>query len=352
MIIIESAYWYLTFKCNLSCRHCLLNSSPSRDDTRDLTFEEKARLIEEFKNVGITSLRLTGGEPLFKQDTDLILRMIYENGISYFLETNGTILSKKTLESLIDTSDLIDNICISLDGPDKPSHESIRGKNTFHVTLKNIERLSSHGLPVQISTTVHAGNYKRVKDIVNLAEHLSAKSVYFRFLSDWGRAKENDMGSQMDVPLYIKIIRDISALSKKKRENLSIYLGSPPGIIPNNILVNIEKLCYGCDFPVIGVLPDGRISFCGLASYYTTMVLGNFRKERIKDIWENDDTVQRLRNFGSDDLEGVCGMCIFRHQCRGSCRIDAYALFNSFLGPYPLCEKFYQEGKFPKSHLE
>jgi radical SAM protein with 4Fe4S-binding SPASM domain len=205
---------------------------------------------------------------------------------------------------------------------------------------------------VQISTTVHPGNYERVKDVVTLAEYLSATSVYFRFLSDWGRAKENDMGSQMEIPLYIKAIRDISALSRKKRDTLSIYLGSPPGIVPDTILVNIEKLCYGCDFPVIGVLPDGGISFCGLASYYTMMVLGNFRREKIRSIWERNDIVQRLENFDSDDLEGVCGMCIFRHQCRGSCRIDAYALSKSFLGPYPLCDRFYREGKFPKSHLE
>jgi cyclic pyranopterin phosphate synthase len=87
----------VTDRCNLRCQYCM----PLEDYTwlpREelLTFEEITELVSVFTDLGVSRIRLTGGEPLLRRDLPVLVKMIAANpGITDLaLTTNGTLLAE------------------------------------------------------------------------------------------------------------------------------------------------------------------------------------------------------------------------------------------------------------------
>src|SRR5947207_13539105 len=87
----------VTDRCNMRCRYCM----PEDDYVwlpREsiLTFEEIARLVGVFAGVGVHKVRLTGGEPLLRNDLPTLVEMIARNPriADLAMTTNGLLLAK------------------------------------------------------------------------------------------------------------------------------------------------------------------------------------------------------------------------------------------------------------------
>jgi GTP 3',8-cyclase len=87
----------VTDRCNLRCRYCM----PEADYVwlpRDsiLTFEEAERLVRVFTSLGVSKVRLTGGEPLLRHDLPALVRLLASNPAiaDLALTTNGLLLAR------------------------------------------------------------------------------------------------------------------------------------------------------------------------------------------------------------------------------------------------------------------
>src|SRR5579864_7380036 len=70
----------VTDRCNLRCNYCMPQEEYVWLPRQELlTFEEIARLVEVFTSLGVTDLRLTGGEPLLRRDLPRLVRMLAAN---------------------------------------------------------------------------------------------------------------------------------------------------------------------------------------------------------------------------------------------------------------------------------
>jgi len=87
----------VTDRCNLRCQYCMPEEEYvwlPRDEI--LNFEEIRALVEIFAGLGVTKLRLTGGEPLLRRDLDQLLHMLAANPLlrDLALTTNGLLLGQ------------------------------------------------------------------------------------------------------------------------------------------------------------------------------------------------------------------------------------------------------------------
>src|SRR5580692_10687848 len=87
----------VTDRCNLRCNYCM----PQEDYVwlprqELLTFEEIARLVEVFTSLGVTDVRLTGGEPLLRRDLPRLVQMLAANSQirDLALTTNGILFAE------------------------------------------------------------------------------------------------------------------------------------------------------------------------------------------------------------------------------------------------------------------
>lgn len=147
-----------------------------------LSFEEIARLAELFARLGVTKLRLTGGEPLVRRDLErLIEKLATVPGITDIsLTTNGSLLTPDKARRLADAG--LRRITISLDALDDATFQAINDVG-FPVerVLAGIDNAAAAGLsPVKVNMVVKRGaNDAAIED---MAEHFRASGHILRFI--------------------------------------------------------------------------------------------------------------------------------------------------------------------------
>lgn len=172
----------VTDRCNLRCFYCMPEEGIKYLPKKELlTFEEIERLIVLMASMGISKVRLTGGEPFVRNDLmQLINRIAHVDGINdIHLTTNGLLTSPyiPELKSLG-----IASINLSLDTLDRERFKVITRRDEFIKTWETFELLMKHGIPVKINTVVM--DKKNIDDIIPLVELTRSYPVSIRFIEE------------------------------------------------------------------------------------------------------------------------------------------------------------------------
>lgn len=152
----------VTDRCNFRCTYCMPKELFGADHAflpraSLLTFEEIARLARLFAQLGVTKLRLTGGEPLVRKDIVRLVAMLAPTpGITDIsLTTNGSLLSRDLAQRLRDAG--LRRITISLDALDDATFKAMNGVG-FPVrrVLDAIDHARAAGYdPVKVLSLIH-----------------------------------------------------------------------------------------------------------------------------------------------------------------------------------------------------
>ena len=92
-------FWNLTWNCNLKCPHCYIDAGPN-PSRRELSTEEKIRVVEQLAEARIPHVVLTGGEPLASRDFWTVAMALHDKGLSMSLSSNGTLITRSVAERL------------------------------------------------------------------------------------------------------------------------------------------------------------------------------------------------------------------------------------------------------------
>jgi radical SAM protein with 4Fe4S-binding SPASM domain len=349
-------YWYLTFRCNLACAHCSVHSSPWFDTSEDLNTEECLRVIDQMAELNVSTALVTGGEFLIRPDSLLLIRTLAERGIGIGLESNGLRYPEGFIELARELqSRHLFGMTVSLDGGTRETHERLRGPRSFDRTVRGLRELKAGGVRFNIQCVLNSSNLETIPEIYRLALELYPEcgTVQWAILNPVGRGAELvfDLGLQPHhIPRMFALVSEAQA----------DYPGStvvkvPPAIIPPKYLPLISKgpkvkPITTCQFPLLGVLPNGDVSICAVSRDNQELHFGNIRDEgvRLKGIWEKTRMdMLRSRYVAAQDLEGICGDCIWKYTCKGGCRAWAYEEGGSFDSAFPLCKALDDAGAFP-----
>jgi len=146
-----------------------------------LTFEEVTRLISLMTSLGISKIRLTGGEPFVRNDLmQLITRIVEIPGVrDLHLTTNG-ILTAPHIPALKRLG--IASVNLSLDTLDKDRFKLITRRDEFDNTFRTLHELLNHDIPVKLNTVVMDG--KNTEDIIPMAELTRMNDISVRFIEE------------------------------------------------------------------------------------------------------------------------------------------------------------------------
>jgi GTP 3',8-cyclase len=164
----------VTDRCNFRCTYCMPRDvfGPDYqflDRAELLTYEEIARLVRVFARLGVTKVRLTGGEPLLRRQLERLVAMVAEiDGISDIaMTTNGSLLRAKA-PALRDAG--LSRVTVSLDSLDPQRFAAISDTQIpVARVLDGIVAATEAGLgPIKINAVVKRG-VNDGDDIVELA---------------------------------------------------------------------------------------------------------------------------------------------------------------------------------------
>jgi molybdenum cofactor biosynthesis protein A len=146
-----------------------------------LTYEEIIRLITIGASLGITKIRLTGGEPFMRNDLMSLIRRIVEiPGIKDLHITTNGVLTAPHIPELKKLG--IASVNLSLDTLNKTRFEAITRRNTFDDVIKTLHTLLDHEIPTKINAVVM--DEKNIDDIIPLIELTKKNTVSVRFIEE------------------------------------------------------------------------------------------------------------------------------------------------------------------------
>ena len=287
---------HLTRLCNLACKHCYADSSPFVDTSDQMATEDWLRVIDDFAAAGGERILYTGGEALTHPDCALLLRRSRACGLNVTLFSNGVLIGRH-LDLIRET---VDQVQISIDGPDARTNDPIRGVGTFKRAYDAVEMLLEAGVPVRVSMVVMEENIADIRArFLPFARDWTARGVDWRL--GYGVA-HHGRGDEIGDTYEIQDVRPVvDALLEELR-------GSQGPVI--------ARRTTGCGYAEqIVVAPDGAIHPCHLLDGKITHVKDQPMTELIQRLEATS------RDYSVDNTEG-CNRCDIRHLCGGGCRIQ------------------------------
>ncbi|MBS3915211.1 MAG: GTP 3',8-cyclase MoaA [Bacteroidetes bacterium] len=211
--IVNNLRISVTDRCNFRCTYCMPEEGMlwlAKDEL--LTFEEITRLTKIFSELGVTKIRLTGGEPLMRKDLHLLVQQIscIEKIKDIALTTNGFFLDEQA-EQLVHAG--VSRFTVSCDSLNPETFETLTRRNYLHKVFEALNVIEQLGIrPIKINTVLIRGiNDSEIEDFVELAR---TKPYIIRFIEFMPIGKDD--GWTIDKVVSTKeIIEHINAMGKK-----------------------------------------------------------------------------------------------------------------------------------------
>lgn len=245
----------VTQRCNLSCVYCG-SEKPCVDE---MTPDEIERIVKIFALYGINKVRITGGEPLVRDDIAKIVSKIKKiSGIEKIvLTTNGVRLFEYA--SALKKAG-VSAVNVSLDSLDRENYKSLTGTDALQKVLDGIERAEQCSLKVRINSVLIRGkNEKEAGALIALAKD---RNIDVRFIELMPFSKETD-----NEGLIIKgreILEKFSFLKPvetKKEQSVAKYYEADGYKGRIGLITPVsENFCSSCNR--IRLLSDGKLRPC------------------------------------------------------------------------------------------
>jgi radical SAM protein len=348
------AIWETTRSCGLACKHCRAEAILRRDPW-ELSTEEGIKLLDQTAEMGTPICILSGGDPLNRQDLEVLIRHGKSRGLRMGSIPAATEnLTASRVRSLKEAG--LDQIAFSLDGPTPELHDTFRGvPGAFAKTIEGVAFAHEAGLPLQINSCFGAWNFQYLEEMVALVRSLKVTfwEVFFLIPMGRGQGLQGLSAEQFEVvfermhrlndedtfivklteaPHYRRFViqKEVAAQASDGRstaERIRHILARPRGV-GGSMGMSPQAVNSGKGFVFI----DHVGNIC--PSGFLPIPVGNIRRQRLAEVYRNSDLFRQLRDPSL--LKGVCGDCEFSAVCGGS-RARAYAVSGDYLASDPFC---------------
>lgn len=301
-------------------------------DMHATTRADESEIIEAIAGFGHgQQVVLTGADVLESESLRSTIIEADQVGLACALApSDPRTFDRTTLRALVAAG--LDAIVLTLDGPDRSSHDAIHGgQGRFDATIRLARWATELGLPIWIRTNVDQLTESRIEHIAARVLALGAVrwSLSFTVPSEEGIGHESirpqdaeellgwfaglDTSTTLDVsivqaPMYQRIVSSTTSTGNS--------------IDPAASLVGGDNLLY------IG--SDGSISPSGSLD----ITLGRIPRDDLYELYQSNPLLQSIRD--RSNRRGKCGVCEYSEICGGS-RTRAYVHFNDPLEQDPLC---------------
>lgn len=166
--------FYITARCNLTCQQC--NIIYANSDVREVTLDEIKRMADNFVQLGVAMVLLTGGEPFTRQDLPEIIREFEVRGIHVRMQTNG-LATEERIQQVIAAGGR--DISISLDSLWPGNQDDINGgfAKSWHDAIRAMAAFTRHlpkeGSFASLGCVLQRDNLGDIEDVIRFGSEIS-----------------------------------------------------------------------------------------------------------------------------------------------------------------------------------
>jgi pyrroloquinoline quinone biosynthesis protein E len=296
----------------------------------ELSTEQWFTTMRQARELGAAQLGFSGGEPLLRQDLELLVAEGRRLGYYTNLITSGMGMKESRVAALKDAG--LDHIQLSFQGSTEAVNNSFAGSGkAFEQKLAIARAVKDQGYPMVLNFVLHRGNIDQVEDILALAEKLGADYVELANTQyhGWGLINRDSL-----MP-SIEQLQRAEALTNQYRDN------NPRGmkvffVVPDYYETRPNPCMNGWASMFLTITPDGTALPCHSAAELP-IDFPSAQHSSVSDIWFESAAFNQYR--GNDWMKEPCRSCPEKEQDFGGCRCQAFKLTGDAANADPVCDK-------------
>ncbi len=266
------------------------------------------------------------------------------------METNGVLCTPALVRDLVRSR--LRHISVSIDGADAETHEWVRGvEGCFDASLRGIRNLVQAGIRPQVIMSLMRKNVGQIEPLVRLPESLGCSSVKFNIVQPTARGeKMHEKGETLGIGELIDLGRWIEA-DLARSSSIRLFYSQPVAFRSlGKMFGENQGGCGVCGIQgILGVLSDGSYALCGIGEHVPELVFGHAAPIPWGMCGGDAPVLGEIREGLPHRLRGICGECLMKGICLGSCIAQNYYRSRSLWAPNWFCEEADKEGLFPQS---
>ncbi len=251
----RNIFFHILTACNLSCRHCYINTG--QHGTETLPRETMEKWLELFADPNKKSnVIFLGGEPTMHPDLAHGIAKAKELGMAVTVDSNGYLF-----HDLLDKTspDLLDYLSFSLDGPDAAVNDPIRGKGVFEVCTTNMRKAVTMEYNVSVIYTVSSLNIDHLHRMIPLLTEIGVKRFFIQVIGLRGNSAQESVGEQgwqVSPEQWLEIVPRVAAQAAEA----GIHVTFPKVFLDPGETFE----CAGLVTENFFIFPNGRVYRCPL----------------------------------------------------------------------------------------
>ncbi len=319
----------LTYKCPLQCPYCSNPLDYARHDA-ELSTSDWIRVLTQARKMGAVQLGFSGGEPLVRQDLEVLIEAARKLGYYSNLITSGYGLTEQRIQDFKQSG--LDHIQVSLQASSQELNDHIAGTESFEQKKKVAHLVKKHGYPMVLCVVIHRENIHQMQQIIEMAEELGADYLELANTQYYGWAHHNRdflLPGQSQFDEAERIAQDYK---KRLEGRMKIYY-----VVPDYYEDRPKACMNGWGTTFLTVAPDGLALPCHSARDLPGLECPNVQEHSIESIWNESKAFNFFRGDGW--MKQPCASCDERDKDFGGCRCQAYLLTGDMYAADPVCSK-------------
>lgn len=319
----------LTYRCPLHCVYCS-NPVDYASFGAELATDDWLRVLRQGRELGAAQLGFSGGEPLMRDDLEVLVAEARRLGYYSNLITSGVGLNERRIAAF--KAGGLDHIQLSFQDSAREMNDFLSSTRTFDLKRRVAALIRQYDYPMVLNVVLHRLNIDHVGQLLELAEELGAEYVELANTQYYGWAYLN---RDLLLPTREQLQRAEDVTNRFRARvgsRMKIYF-----VVPD-YYENRPKACMnGWGSVFLNLAADGLALPCHEARMLPGLVFPNVRDHDLRWIWYDSPAFNRYR--GDEWMQEPCRSCPEKTKDHGGCRCQAYLLAGDATVADPVCDK-------------
>jgi PqqA peptide cyclase len=321
----------LTYRCPLHCVFCYNPVNFAQTGAAaELSTDEWLRVLREARAAGSVQCGFSGGEPMLRDDLEVLVAEANRLGFYTNLLTSGVGLTEARAAALKQAG--LAHIQLSFQDSTKELNDFLSNTKTFELKRRTAQLIKANGWPMVLNCVVHRLNIDYIGQIIELAVELGAEYLELANSQYYSWAELNRDGLLPSREQLERAECVTNAWREKLGDKLKIFF-----VVPDYYETRPKKCMNGWGNIFLTVTPDGTALPCHTAKMLKHIEFPNVRSMNVQSIWYESPGFNHYR--GNAWMKEPCRTCPEKEKDLGGCRCQALMLTGDAANADPVCDK-------------
>ena len=318
----------VTYRCPLHCVFCYNPVDYTRYGA-ELSTEEWLRVLREARKLGAAQLGFSGGEPLVRDDLEVLVAEAHQLGYYTNLITSGVGLTEQRIKAFKQAG--LDHIQLSFQDSTQELNDFLTHTRTFDLKERVMKAVRAYGYPTVLNVVLHRLNIDHIEQILAMAEAMGVEYLELANTQFYAWAMVN---RDLLLPTRAQVERAeavTNAFRERVGDKMRVFF-----VVPDYYAKRPKACMNGWGSVFLTITADGVALPCHEARQLPGLTFPNVREAELAWIWNESPGFNAYR--GDAWMKEPCRTCPEKSKDFGGCRCQAYLLTGDATNADPACD--------------